>query len=454
MLLVPSAIQQVAVGTISYPMRKILLLIFLQFCAARAIAQKTLTDNGAWCWFSDPRAVYADASGTRIITGWVSKQGDIRAAMLDASAGKVDTATLYDKLEVDDHDNPAFAILPDKRILALYTWHGRNQEPKGVIQNVTETPLDVSSFGLATVFKPRTDSLVALYKKDTYTYANPFVLSKEQNRLYCFGRWIGYKPNMITSTDNGATWSAPKVVITSKAPDANNRPYVKYFSDGKSRIHMVFTDGHPAAEPLNSVYYCYYENNAFWRADGSRICTVDALPFHPSDATVVYKATPQTGKAWIFDVVANRRGQPVVLYSRYPTDVRHQYYYASFNGKSWDDYKVSEAGKWFPQTPAGLKEREVNYSGGMTFDPASPGIIYFSHQIDGVFEISRGHTRNAGRTWIISPITRNSRLDNVRPLVPRNKTAKNKTVLLWMQNRSYVHYTDYDASILYKIIEP
>lgn len=435
-------------------MRKLLFLTLLQILAMRATAQQTLTSDGAWCWFSDPRALYTEATGSRIVTGWVTRQGDIEAAMFDASAGKTEKATLYEKLEVDDHDNPAFAILPDKRILALYTWHGRNEEPKGVIRNTTQKPLDIRTFGKANVFKPRTDSLVALYKKDTYTYANPFVLETEKNRLYCFGRWIGYKPNMITSDDNGLSWSEPKIMITSKVLDTNNRPYVKYYSDGQSRIHIVFTDGHPAVEPLNSVYYCYYENNAFWRADGTRICDVDALPFRSSDATVVYKATPETGKAWIFDIVADGRGRPVILYARYPTDQQHHYYYTSFDGSRWADHKIIEAGKWFPQTPAGQKEREVNYSGGMTFDPASPDIIYFSHQIDGVFEISRGRTQDAGRSWEISPVTRNSRLDNVRPFVPRNKTARNKTVLLWMQNRSYIHYTDYDSSILYKVINP
>ncbi|TLV03942.1 BNR-4 repeat-containing protein [Dyadobacter luticola] len=435
-------------------MKKLLLLILAQMLAGKTNAQQTLTTDGAWCWFSDPRAVYADAMGSRIITGWVTKQGDIQAAMLDASSGKSETVTLYEKLEVDDHDNPAFAILPDKNIIALYTWHGRNEEPKGVIQNTTSKPLDISTFSKAKVFKPKTDSLLALYKKDTYTYANPFILKKEKNKLYCFGRWIGYKPNMITSTDNGQTWSEPKVVITSKVLDTNNRPYVKYCSDGNARIHLIFTDGHPAVEPLNSVYYCYYENNAFWRADNSLICKVDALPFHPSDATLVYKATPETGKAWIFDITADAKGRPAILYARYPTNEQHQYFYAKFDGKSWVDNKVVEAGKWFPHTPAGQKEREVNYSGGMTFDPISPETIYFSHQIDGIFEISRGVTQDAGKSWKISPVTRNSELDNVRPFVPRNKTAKNKTVLLWMQNRSYIHYTDYDSSILYKIIQP
>src|SRR5690606_34494916 len=126
------------------------------------------------------------------------------------------------------------------------------------------------------------------------------------------------------------TWSEPRVVITSPEIDINNRPYVKYYSDGKSRIHMIFTDGHPAVEPLNSVYYCYYENGAFWKAGGEKICTVDELPFHPSDATVVYQATEEKGRAWIFDITADESDNPVIVYTRYPRVKTHDYYYARY----------------------------------------------------------------------------------------------------------------------------
>ena len=34
--------------------------------------QKTLTDDGAWCWFSAPRAIYKHNVADEIVTGWVS----------------------------------------------------------------------------------------------------------------------------------------------------------------------------------------------------------------------------------------------------------------------------------------------------------------------------------------------------------------------------------------------
>ena len=427
-------------------------LYLLLLLPAAGRAQVRLTDDGAWCWFSDPRAVYSHPRKNLIVTGWVTKDGSVEAASLDLKTGKTEKTTLYPKLEVDDHDNPAFLALPDGNLLAMYTWHGGKKSAQGVIQNTTAIAGDVKSFGKPSVFLPKTEELVRTFVRETYTYANPFVLSRENNRIYCFGRWIGFKPNMITSEDGGKTWSDQKVVITSKELDLNNRPYVKYYSDGVSKIHMIFTDGHPGVEPLNSVYYCYYENGAFWRADGSRICSTGELPFHPSDASIVYKASPETGKAWIFDIVTDK-GKPVVAYTRYPADTLHHYYYARYEDGAWHHHKVIESGKWFPQTKPGTKEREVNYSGGMTFDPSDPSVIYLSHQINGRFEISKAKKEGNGESWKITPVTRNSELDNVRPFIPRSRKKGEKNVLLWMQNRKYVHYTDYDTSIMYKIMK-
>ena len=427
------------------------LFSFLAFSEINAQQPQVLSYDGAWCWFSDPRAIYTSANKAMIVTGWIDKTGNVYAASLEPGSGKIVNKKLYPELEIDDHDNPAFLELADGNILSQYTWHNGTVNGMGVIQNITEHPYDVKCFGAPLIFKPYTEALVSKYKKQTYSYANPFRLESEQNKLYSFGRWIGFKPNLITSTDNGKTWSEPRVVITSRELDVNNRPYVKYHSDGKSKIHLLFTNGHPNNEPLNSVYYCYYENNAFWRADGMKICKVDQLPFHPEDASIVYKATPATGKAWIFDIATDKKGRPVVAYTRYPSNREHLYYYAAYNNGKWEDHLLINSGTWFPEDEEGKKQREENYSGGMTLDPADPSTLYFSHQVNGIFELSKAITRNFGKSWKITPITRNSKLNNVRPVVPRYKKKSDPTVLLWMQLRKYRHYTDYDADIVYRV---
>ena len=72
-------------------MKNILLLIFTFFVfnlvsdhqqarhsiernnAPTSESYQSLTLNGAWCWFSDPRAVYYEGLHNRTYAGWVDK---------------------------------------------------------------------------------------------------------------------------------------------------------------------------------------------------------------------------------------------------------------------------------------------------------------------------------------------------------------------------------------------
>lgn len=131
---------------------------------------QTLIDDGAWCWFSNPRAIYT--GNNIVITGWVKKDGSVEAASLNLSTGGKQTKILYPQLEPDDHDNPAFATLPNGNVLAIYTWHSKKN---GVIMNTTAKGSDVGSFGPAEVFRPADEKLLQQFPRETFTYANPFV---------------------------------------------------------------------------------------------------------------------------------------------------------------------------------------------------------------------------------------------------------------------------------------
>jgi len=407
----------------------------------------TFTNDGAWCWFSNPRAVYY--SENEIITGWVKKDGSVEVASLNLKTNKKEFENIFPQMQVDDHNNPAFTVLPDGNVFAMYTWHSTK---KGVVSNTTTNGADIHSFAGNMVFKPATKELLDRFPRETYTYANPFVLQEENNKLFAFGRWTGFKPNLIISSDNGKTWDEKYVVITDVPFTPGNRPYVNYYSDGKSKIHMVFTDGHPEVEPTNSVYYCYYEKGAFRKADGTKICDLSALPFQVSDASVVYKADTISGRSWIADIV-EKNGRPYILYSRHPEKTDHRYHYAWYNSESkkWEDVEICKAGKWFPQTQEGKKERESYYMGNLIFHPLHPNVVFLSRQVNNRFEIEKFVTSDKGKTWNITPITSNSTYDQVRPYVPRNQPVNAKTVVMWMENKKYIHYTDYDTAIKYYI---
>lgn len=430
-------------------MKKISYIVTFLFISVEIFSQNIpgsgyLTDDGGWCWFSDPRAIYING---QVITGWVKSNGTVEATLFNVSKQSIQTGDLYFRLEKDDHNNPAFAKTADRTVLAMYTRHSLKDlfmnelDPSGTNFEVLEPQL----------IHPIDKEELKKFPKETITYANPFQLTEEDNRIYCFGRWTGFKPNMMWSDDNGATWTKSKVFITNYPFDPGNRPYVKYYSDGKSRIHFVFTDGHPRVEPTNSVYYAYYEKGSFYKANGDKIASMESIPFEPGDASIIFKSNEVEGRAWIADIGQDETGNPVVLYTKSPEETDHRYWYARFDGEKWLNYEICKSGKWFPQTPDGQKEREPHYFGGITIHPGDADIIYLSRQINGIFEIERWETEDYGKTWMKEAITQNSKFDNVRPYIPRGLKADEHEVVLWMENQKYIHYTLYNSSIRYQV---
>src|SRR5215467_4960200 len=90
----------------------------------------TFNQNGGWSWFQDPRLV---VDGTRLIIGSVAGTtangatgGDIRETTYNLTTKTSSTFTLHAALQQDDHDVPAFVVLPDDRYMAIYQQHGND----------------------------------------------------------------------------------------------------------------------------------------------------------------------------------------------------------------------------------------------------------------------------------------------------------------------------------------
>jgi hypothetical protein len=221
---------------------------------------------------------------------------------------------------------------------------------------------------------------------------------------------------------------------------------MKVASNGRDVIHFAFTNGHPRDEPLNSIYYVRYQDGEFTRADGSVVGSMRRLPLDHGRAERVYDGGATGVRAWIWDVAADVVGNPVIVYARLPEESDHRYHYARWNGEAWVDTELTSAGGWFPRTPEGVTEPEPHYSGGVVLDHDNPSVVYLSRQVADVFEIERWWTLDGGLTWHSMPITRGSANDNVRPFVIRNH-APSSPAVLWMENRHYRHYLDYESAI-------
>ena len=93
-----------------------------------------LTDDGAWCWFSDPRAIMV---GNDVFTGWVKKNGTIEAVKFDTASKRIITYDLYPELEGDDHIFKIFLYWRClKRIYrtSLFSWNHKKSKPRFFIK--------------------------------------------------------------------------------------------------------------------------------------------------------------------------------------------------------------------------------------------------------------------------------------------------------------------------------
>lgn len=400
--------------------------------------QTMMSRDGAWCWFSDPRAVYVDGV---IFGGHVDKEGSIWSFSYNPVSREHQSFKLFEKLDYDDHANPSFLTLPDNRLVAFFSAHGGTKNTP-IYYRITKKPADISEWEDARTISPKIEGPMGT------CYTNPAQLSAENNRVYVLIRGANFKPVMLFS-DDLEKWSEGQTLI--RDPKGSNyvRPYLKAANNGKDKIFLAFTDGHPRSEPTNSIYFMMYKEGQLMGADGRVIGKLSEGAVLPSDCDKVYDAQKTHEKAWIWDVAFDKEENPVIVYARF-SDVmtEHSYWYARWDGKKWDNKKITNAGRWFQQNeyPREASERECNYSGGVYLDHENPNIVYTSRPIKDVFEIEKWETADAGKTWTTTPVTASSEKDNVRPYVVRGNNNGQPNVL-WMYNYNYPNFRAYDCGI-------
>ena len=390
----------------------------------------TISEDGAWCWFQDPRAVFVQGEHARTYAQWITHDGRLQIGAFDHDSKETKVFTLKENWGRNDHNVGSILVLPDNRIMVFYAQHNG----RGLYCRVSASPETILAW----------DDEVAISTAGRITYNHPVFL-EEENRYYVFWRARDWNPAFSTSTD-GMNWSEPQTLIRRRGA----RPYLKVFDDGASSIHLAFTDGHPRDEQQNSLYYLHYKAGRFLKANGEVVGNMKDLPYTPEQTDRVYDGST-AGRAWVWDITLDDANRPVIAYTRLPEETDHRYAYARWTGDKWLDIQITEGGRWFPQTPEGQHEREPHYSGGIALDHANPSILYLSRPNDGQFEIERWVTPDAGHTWQSDAITQNSDALNVRPIVPRGHTGKSSSVL-WMQG-NYEFYTHYRTAIKMVLVQ-
>ena len=417
----------------------------------------TFNDDGGWCWFEDERAVVQNG---KLIIGSVAsgahdaaRRGNIEVVSYDLATTELQRRVLHHRFELDDHDSPAFTVLADGRILAMYSKHGRDNQ---IHYRITKRAGDISRWQDERVFVPSKSSRV--------TYSNLHRLDSENDgggRLYNFYRGYdnSFKPSWMTSDDDGQSWTEHGFWIDFPARQ-RHRPYVKYISDGKGTVHFVFTEAHPR-DFNNSLYHAYYRGGRFYRSDGSLVKAATEGPITPAEATKIF-AGDEDNVAWPCDVHLDRQARPVVVYSvqknsaglppgHVDAGADHRYRLARWDGDVWVDCQIAYAG-------SRLYKREDDYTGLACLDPNDTARVFLSSNVNiqtgertasGRYEIYQGQMSESEQTCHWTAITENSAVDNLRPIVPMSTSGD--AILLWLRGHLRT-YTDYDLDVVGTIL--
>ncbi len=418
----------------------VLLLMALPMVAKLQKGENTtiheVTPEGAWCWFADPRAVHyenADGSINRTYIGYIDVHGNVKAMQYDLLTGERTEVLVRSYFQPDDHNNPTFLVLPDERVMIFYS---RHTDEACFYYRVSMEKGDITTLG----------EEKRLATNHNTTYPSPFILSDDPNHIYLCWRGLGWHPTIAQLSmptkegDVHFTWGPYQMVKSTGA-----RPYAKYQSNGKDKILLAYTTGHPDNEMPNYIYFNYINVNNLTLEDvnGHTLSKIAEGPHHVNKRAEYAKKypdavvdAPKDSRDWLWQVVAGEENRPAIAMVRIDdAKESHDYYYARWDGSRWQTTFLANGGGHFHQTP-GL---EKCYSGGMAIDEAHPNEVYCSVPVEGAngryYEIVK-YTVASDGTVTSEAVTRDSKLNNVRPyMIPSSDGTPLR--LTWMLGYYY-----------------
>jgi len=415
----------------------------------------TFNDNGGWCWYQDERVI-VDAANNRLIVGSMagtgSRAGNVEAVVWDlaANTGK---NTVLNRLSTDDHNTVAFTLTGTGTVAAMWATHRENCNSYFATLDAAGSWSKTSTYSWSKDGCPWAGA-----STNMITYANPWLMASEENRLYSGVRSVDTSPAFLTSTDDGKSWGFHGR-LTASPQQGYVAGYYKYWGNGTDRIDWIGTDAHPR-DVDNSLWHGYIQGGKVHKSDG----TVVDDNFGDKSAETIDKYTQvfKTGTTvggvrlehmWNHDVVRYPDGTIVALGQGRVTgtgndDPDKRHVYSRWDGKAWTTTYLAKAG---PK----LYGSEQDYTGLSAADPDDPTVIYISTPFDPrddttmsenrKREIWRGTTCDEGKTFTWTPITQSSMQDNIRPVVPKWDAAH--TAVLWMQG-SYTSAQNYNMKIV------
>jgi hypothetical protein len=400
----------------------------------------TLTEEGAWCWFADPRAIsYENENGTINATyiGYIDIHGNIKATQINHLTNTTHEVLIRSWFQPDDHNNPTFLVLPDERVMIFYS---RHTDERCFYYRISQKPGDITTLGRE----------IRLETDHNTTYPSPFILSDDPDHIYLCWRGIGWHPTVarLTLPDENDTVQfdrGPYQIVQSQRGKDGVRPYAKYMSNGKDKIYLAYTTTHPDNQPINYIYFNYIDIQTLELKDikGQTLATIGSGTLHQVDASPAYKNSYPDAvvedapfRNWLWEISVQDEDRPVIAMVQISEDKKsHDYYHVKWNGHEWQKTYLSDAGGHFHQT----QDIEKCYSGGMAIDKANPGIIYGAVPVNGkhgdVYELKKFTVDVDGKLISTQQLTFDSPKNNVRPFAIAH--TKNDLRLAWMHGDYY-----------------
>jgi hypothetical protein len=417
-------------------------------------------ENGAWCWYQDPRLVVDQTTNTLMVSsigaaegvGGETRSGDVDVVSYNLDTGSSHRMVLrHNFMPQDDHNAAALIIRPDGRYLAMYARHNHENYS---YWRISTRPHDAGDWTKEQAFD-WTPYINEVDRTDHVTYSNLWYLTAEK-RLYNFARGINHDASIMISDNQGDTWSfGGKLLTEPKLGYVNG--YTKYASNGTDRIDFITTDHHPR-DFNNNIYHGYVKGGKLYDSFGKVIDDniINSKGHSQTELTKIFSGGSKVGgeamsHAWTMEIEVDSAGNPYAVISCRANDVPensnysdHRFFYARFDGKQWKVYPLAKAGDR-------LWGDEQDYTGLAALDPSDPNVAYISTRInprDGsmlaAHEIFKGTTSDSGQTWTWEAITQNSTIDNLRPLVV---AWNGNTAVVWFRG-TMIRSQHYDCAMV------
>lgn len=365
--------------------------------------------NAAWTWHQDPRAVHID--GVTYL-GYVDGRGNIKAYSYDHLTGAAEESILNGNLLRDDHVAPILFERDDGRFICQYA-----RQETGLRQRISVNAHDISAW------QPET----TIYS-ETSNYPNPVSVSDD---IHMYTRRDLYDQYRRVSTDDGESWTAGL-----RVSNFDKRTYLKTARLDGSRYYLALTSATPNIS--NRVFCLYYEEGAYYEADGTQIATEAELPVTEADLTTLYEVdSDDFGALRVWDVLALSDSDVRMLIADVDDPDNHYYYELRWDGSTWSTTEIVNSGG--PAQPS-----KGYYSGGLCYAGDDPDTVYLSQDDGGTHEIYQATTTD-GSTWSVSAVTSSSEKAQWRPM--RVRDGVSDLPIVWLDQRLYAEFTNYQQTV-------